>query len=77
MFQKIPTDISVLLKYLHQKKNVKCSELAITFPKYAPRSIYRHAKKPLGETVHDKRHYNKGRPRKLLLLRNGYKRKLI
>ena len=37
------------------------------YPQYAPRSIYRHAKKCLGEEVFDKRRQNKGRPRKLTL----------
>ena len=37
------------------------------YPQYAPRSIYRHAEKCLGEEVFDKRRLNKGRPRKLTL----------
>jgi hypothetical protein len=37
------------------------------YPQYAPRSIYRHAKKHVGEAIFDKRRLNKGRPRKLTL----------
>ena len=56
-----------LSPYLHQEGGVLRSELVRRYRQYAPRSIYRHAKKCLGEEVCDKRRQNKGRPRKLSL----------
>ena len=62
---KIPSDVSIFLRYIHQEGGVAYSELVRRYPQYAPRSIYRHAKKSVGETIHDKRRENRGRPRKL------------
>lgn len=57
---------SIMLRVLHQKQNVSCYQLVKDYgKKYAERSIYRHAKKPLHEVVPDRRKFNKGRPRKL------------
>ncbi len=64
---KIPRDISIYLRYLHHESGIPCSELVKRYPQYAPRSIYRHAKKHVGEAIFDKRRLNKGRPRKLTL----------
>lgn len=63
---KIDLKTSALLRALHQECGVSCAELCRRYPQYAPRSIYRHA----GTTVEkscegDRRHQNKGRPRKL------------
>ena len=58
----------MMLRVLHQEGKVSCYELVKRYGhRYAERSIYRHAKKPLNEVTFDKRHNNKGRPRKLTL----------
>ena len=60
---KIPPDVSVYLRYLHHDGGKTPTQLAKRFPMYSARSIYRHAKKPVGEGTVDKRKFNKGRPR--------------
>lgn len=60
--QKIPPDVSVYLRYLFQDLHLKGKALLDRFPQYSKASIYRHAKKPIGETPEDKRHKNIGRP---------------
>ena len=51
---------------LYQKAGVSGGKLLEIFPQYSKASIYRHAKKPIGEApAHDKRKENKGRPSKL------------
>ena len=65
MYKKIPIDLSVYLRYLHQDGGIKCSELCRRYPNYPQRTIYHHAKKPIGESLMDNRKFNSGRPRKL------------
>ena len=62
---KIPPDVSVYLRYLYQDLKLKGNELLQRFPQYSKASIYRHAKKPIGQQPKDRRHENKGRPPKL------------
>ena len=62
---KIPPDVSVYLRYLYQDLHLKGDALLRRFPQYSKASIYRHAKKPIGEPAVDKRHENKGRPQLL------------
>ena len=51
---------------LYQKAGVLGAKLLQLFPQYSKASIYRHAKKPIGEDAPcDKRTHNKGRPSKL------------
>ena len=57
--------MSIYLRYLHQESGIQCSELVRRYPQYSPRSIYRHAKKCVGEKVSAKKRQNTGRPRKL------------
>ena len=64
-YQKIPDDVSVYVRYLFQDKGMKMTEICERFPKYPQRTLYRHAKKPIGEKPLDKRHKNPGRPKKL------------
>ena len=64
---KNTSDMSIYLRYLHHEGGIPCSELVKRYPQYAPRSIYRHAKKRVAEAVFDKRSLNKGRPGKLTL----------
>ena len=63
--QKIPNDVSIYLRYLHQESGIKISQLVKRYSQYSERSIYRHAKLPVGEKPVDQRKFNKGRPRKL------------
>lgn len=63
---KIPLDVSIYMRYLHQDKGVRIKELVKEYKQYSKTSIYRHAKKPIaGDNCPDKRQNNKGRPRKL------------
>ena len=59
---KIPDDVSVYLRYLHQDLAIKGQALLSRFPEYSKANIYRHANKPIGSPVIDKRHNNPGRP---------------
>ena len=61
-YKKIPKDVSIYLRYLHQHGGVTGKELLNRFPQYARRSVYRHASLPVGQDAGDKR---KKRPRKL------------
>ena len=60
--KKMPIEISIYLRYLHQDKGIKCSLLCKRFTKYPQRTIYYHANLPIGEKAGDKRKFNKGRP---------------
>ena len=54
------------MRYLYHHGQVKMSKIVKQFPKYAPRSIYRHCKKSIEEADFDKREHNRGgRPKKL------------
>lgn len=64
-YKKIPRDVSVYLRYLHQHGGLKGKELTEKFPEYSERSVHRHARLPIGEDPEDKRKQNKGRPRLL------------
>ena len=55
---KIPPDVSVYLRYLYQDARIRGKALLRRFPQYSKTSIYRHAKKPIGELFEDKRHRN-------------------
>jgi len=61
---KIDVAKSMLLRALHQESGVPCHELVKRYPYHAARSIYRHATATRQDYV-DKRHNNKGRPKKL------------
>ena len=62
---KIPLDVSIYLRYLHQHGRKTPKELVKLFPNYSQRSIYRHAKKTIGDCREDGRKFNQGRPRLL------------
>ena len=53
--KKMPIEISIYLRYLHQDKGIKCSLLCKRFTKYPQRTIYYHANLPIGEKDEDKR----------------------
>ena len=62
----IPLEVSCQIRALHQIGGMKGSDLVRRFPQYSRASLYRHAKKPLDGTDRiDRRHRNRGRPRKL------------
>ena len=62
---KMPLEVSIHLRYLHQDKGVKISQLLKDkkwHKKHSKSSIYRHAKMAIGEIKEDGRHFNEGRP---------------
>ena len=63
--RKIPVEVSVHLRFLHQEMGLRGRELTRGHPEYSRASIYPHAKKRIGAEHTDKRHTNPGRPRKL------------
>lgn len=70
---KVSIQHSAEIAALHQKSNLKIKELVGMYPQYSPRSIYRHSKTKFNEETHDKRKFNKGRPKLL----NDYDRRNI
>ena len=66
IYKKIPLVVSVQLRVLHSECGLGISKLQKKFPMYSKTSIFRHMKKPIGDMVLDKRHNNKGRPKKLV-----------
>ncbi len=65
-YTKVPIEVSVHLRYLHQDKGENLSQLQGRYPNIPRTSIYRHMKKTIeiGAPI-DRRHSNKGRPPKL------------
>ena len=53
------------LRYLYQDKKVPLKNLVKLYKEHSVTSIFRHANKPTGQVVHDRRKYNLGRPKKL------------
>ena len=64
-YKKMPMEVAVHLKYLHQDGGVSGRDLVKRYPQYSKSSIYRHMKRPIGVNTGDRRRFNKGRPRKL------------
>ena len=64
-YSKVPLDVSVHLRYLHQDLKLPLKELQKRYPSYSKTSIHRHSKKAIGGVTVDGRHTNKGRPPKL------------
>ena len=44
---KIPLDVSIYLRYLHQDRNIRIKELVKEYKQYSKTSIYQHTKKSL------------------------------
>ena len=65
VYKKMPMDVSIHLRYLHQDLGLKLEDLLRRYKGYSKTTIFRHAKKPISDTVLDKRKLNKGRPKKL------------
>ena len=64
-YKKVPIDVSIHLRYLHQDLGLSLKELQNRYPKYKKTSIHRHSKKPFDKLIADGRHANIGRPSKL------------
>ena len=62
-YKPIAMEASIHLRYLHQDKKERGVDLCRKYPKYAPSSIYKHMKLPLGKCQPDRRKTNTGRPR--------------
>ena len=66
-YKKMPLELKVYIAYLHQHKGTRICELERRFSEYPKTTIYRVAKQNIGRLMEDKKHKNKGRPRKLIL----------
>ena len=66
-YKKMPLEVSLHLRYLHQDKGETITALHKRYPDYPMTSIHRHAKKPIQNTSVDGRLKNKkaGRKKKL------------
>lgn len=64
-YNKVPLDVSLHLRYLHQDLGLKGAKLLERYPQYSRRIIFYHAKKSIGQLTEDKRKRNPGRPSKL------------
>ena len=64
---RVHLEVSIHWRYLHQDQEKTWKEIARMkdYKKYSKATICRHMKKPINDTVIDKRRNNKGRPRKL------------
>ena len=62
-YKKIPLDISIHLRYLHQDMGVGGVDLRKRYPNFSKTSIYRHMTKKIGDNIEDRRKGNKGRPK--------------
>ena len=64
-YKKIPLQVSIQLRYLHQDKCETLSQCIQRYPEYSKTSIHRHSKLPITDINTDKRQKNKGRSQKL------------
>ena len=78
--RRIPLELSVYIRYLHQKEGLQIKDIVNKYKTFSKSSIYRHAKKPIPRNeIPDLRKNNPGRPKKLsgrderLLVRQVYK----
>lgn len=62
---KVHANTSAEIKVLYQVHGVRGKKLLDLFPNLSKSTIYEHARKPLGEAFHDRRHSNTGRKRKV------------
>ena len=65
--RKMPLEVPVQLRYLHQEKGVKMCELLKReeFACYSKSNVYLHAKQPVNTIRKDQWYKNKGRPQLL------------
>ena len=57
--------ISIYIRYLHQHGGMRVVDIAKKFSGIPRRTVAHHAKLPIQDDTEDRRHQNKGRPRKL------------
>ena len=65
--KKMSLELKVYITYLHQDNDTRICKLERRFSEYPKTTTYQAAKQKFGRAVEDKRHKNKGRPRKLIL----------
>ena len=65
IYKKLPVEVSIHVRYLHQDKGDKVVDICKRYSEFSKTSIFRHCKLPLGEAKKDRRHSNRGRPKKL------------
>ena len=65
VYKKMPINVSIHLRFLHQDMGLRIEELLDLYKEYPKTSIIHHAKKNVNDTNPDKRKFNKGRPKKL------------
>ena len=73
-YKKIPMDVSIHVRYLHQDKGDDLKDLILRYQEYSKTSLHRHSKLPNGVYQKDGRHQSKGRKR---LLSDRDNRKII
>ena len=62
---KIPQEMSIYMRYLHQHGGIKISHIIKQYTQFAERSTYRHCKTEVRPgLMQDRRKYNKGSPTK-------------
>jgi len=62
-WKKVSLVHSADMAALHHYGDMKIKDLVAMFPQYSQRSVYRHAKRKIGDKEpEDRRKYNKGRP---------------
>ena len=65
VYKKMPLDVSIHLRYLHQDLGVRGKELLSRYKEYPRTTVFRQARKMINDTTVDKRKFNNGRPKKL------------
>ena len=67
-YQKMPLEVSLVLRYLHQKHGEPLKKLIEMYPQFKRSTIHRHMRKPLNETTtvtkENPNARSRGRPRK-------------
>ena len=61
-YRRIPLEVSIHMRYLHQDLNMSGKDLVKRYRKYSQASVYKHMVKPIGDNVEDHRKNNPGRP---------------
>ena len=64
-YRRIPLDVSIHMRYLHQDLHLSGKEVVKRYRKYSQSSVYKHMLKPIGDNVEDHRKDNPGRPPRL------------
>ena len=62
---RIPLQVSLVLRYLHQEKGESLKRLQEMYPQFKKTTLYRHMKKPLNDTATKEPRKKTGRPCKV------------